>query len=320
MSDNILEVRDLKKTYHTKNGSTVEAVKGISFDVKRGQIFGFLGANGAGKSTTISMLTTQLVTSGGDAKIDGISIIDDPAKVRSKIGVVAQHNNLDRKLTARENLIFHAKYFGMDMTVANKKADEYLEKFGLAQRQNDYVSSYSGGMAQRLKIARAMMHTPEILFLDEPTTGLDPNYREILWENMMELNKQGTTIFLTTHYMEEPERFCEDIAIVNKGEIKAQGTSEQLKAMIPGKNIVSLKLDQVSDEDIRSAEALSQVQKVNYQGGALHLYLSEGQPDLDSIIKWTERQGRTMKNISLSTNTLDDVFLYLTGDAMNVAE
>jgi ABC-2 type transport system ATP-binding protein len=317
MADNILSVRDLKKTYHTKNGTTVEAVKGISFDVKRGEIFGFLGANGAGKSTTISMLTTQLKTSGGDAEIDGISVVKDPVKVRSKIGVVAQHNNLDRSLTAKENLLFHARYFGMDMNVAKKRADEYLEKFGLAERQNDYVSSYSGGMAQRLKIARAMMHRPEILFLDEPTTGLDPNYREILWEQMMELNKQGTTIFLTTHYMEEPERFCENIAIMDRGELKAMGTSDELKAMIPSKNIISLKLDQVTDEDIELAGQLPNVEKTAYQGGTLQLYLKDNQADFDSIIKWTESRGRTLKNISLSTSTLDDVFLYLTGGAIN---
>ncbi len=319
MADNILSVRDLKKTYGAKNGKRVEAVKGISFDVKRGEIFGFLGANGAGKSTTISMLTTQLSTSGGDASIDGISIVQDPARVRSKIGVVAQHNNLDRSLTARENLIFHAKYFGMDMGVANQRADEYLEKFGLSERQHDYVSSYSGGMAQRLKIARAMIHHPEILFLDEPTTGLDPNYREILWEQMMELNKQGTTIFLTTHYMEEPERFCDRIAIVNKGELKAIGTSEELKGMIPSKNIVSLKLDEVTEQDIELAETLPNVEKVAYQGGTLQLYLKDRAVDFDSIIKWTEARGRVLKNISLSTSTLDDVFLYLTGDSVNPA-
>lgn len=320
MTDNILSVRNLKKTYHAKNGTTIEAVKGISFDVKRGEIFGFLGPNGAGKSTTISMLTTQLKISGGDATIDGISVVNDPAKVRSKIGVVTQHNNLDRSLTARENLLFHAKYFGMDMDEAKKKADEYLEKFGLAQRQNDYVSSYSGGMAQRLKIARAMMHTPEILFLDEPTTGLDPNYREILWEQMLALNAQGTTIFLTTHYMEEPERFCKNIAIVNKGELMAMGTSEELKAMIPSKNIISLKLDKVTDEDIKLAGQLANVQKVAYQGGTLQLYLKNNQADFDGIIKWTEARGRKLKNISLSTSDLNDVFLYLTGNDINAAE
>ncbi len=233
MADNILSVRDLRKTYHTKSGSAVEAVRGVSFDVRRGEIFGFLGPNGAGKSTTISMLTTQLRTTGGDATIDGVSIVRDPVAARAKIGVVAQHNNLDRKLTARENLLFHARYFGMDPRKARSRADDLLQKFGLADRQDDYVSSYSGGMAQRLKIARAMMHSPDILFLDEPTTGLDPVYREILWEQMLQLNRQGTTIFLTTHYMEEPERFCEHIAMVAKGEVRAQGTAAELKALVP---------------------------------------------------------------------------------------
>jgi ABC-type multidrug transport system ATPase subunit len=183
-------------------------------------VFGFLGPNGAGKSTTISILTTQKTATAGEILIDGESLIKNPANARRKIGVVAQHNNLDRGLTARENLIYHANYFGMDKSTSNRKADEYLEKFGLTDRQHDYVKSYSGGMAQRLKIARAMMHTPDILYLDEPTTGLDPSYRAILWEQMTELNKAGTTIFLTTHYMEEPEQLCDRIAIVNQGELK----------------------------------------------------------------------------------------------------
>jgi ABC-2 type transport system ATP-binding protein len=244
-NDLILNVRDLKKTYRNKNGHEVEAVKGISFDVQRGEIFGFLGPNGAGKSTTISMITTQLAPTGGEILIDGISAIKDPVKARAKIGVVAQHNNLDRSLTARENLLFHARYFGMDKQVAQERADAYLKAFGLADRQNDYVSTYSGGMAQRLKIARAMMHAPEILFLDEPTTGLDPNYREILWEQMLKLNRQGTTIFLTTHYMEEPERFCKHIAIVDHGELKALGTNTELKALVPDSQTRHTTLDDV---------------------------------------------------------------------------
>lgn len=233
MSDIILDVKDLRKTFHTKDGKAVQAVQGISFSVSRGEIFGFLGPNGAGKSTSIAMLTTQLRADGGSILLDGTSVVDDPVTARGKIGIVAQHNNLDQSLTARENLLYHARYFGMDKQSAQKKADEYLEKFGLADRQNDYVKSFSGGMAQRLKIARAMMHTPEILFLDEPTTGLDPNYREILWDNMLELNRQGTTIFLTTHYMEEPERFCQHIAIIDRGKIQAQGSASQLEALVP---------------------------------------------------------------------------------------
>lgn len=232
-SSPILRVHNLEKTFHAKNGTVVKAVRGISFDVPRGEIFGFLGPNGAGKSTSIAMLTTQLKADKGEILLDGQSILQDPVTARRRIGVVTQHNNLDRSLTARENLLYHARYFGMDKDEAKKKADRYLEKFGLADRQNDFVRTFSGGMAQRLKIARAMMHAPEILFLDEPTTGLDPNYREILWENMLELNRQGTTIFLTTHYMEEPERFCQHIAMIDHGTIQAMGTAAELEAMVP---------------------------------------------------------------------------------------
>lgn len=317
MADDILVVKNLKKTFHGKNGSEVKAVRGISFSVKRGEIFGFLGPNGAGKSTTITMLTTGLKADEGEIMLDGISVIDHPEAARAKIGVVAQHNNLDRSLTARENLLYHARYFGMDKKVAEEKADEYLESFGLADRQNDYVSTYSGGMAQRLKIARAMMHTPDILFLDEPTTGLDPNYREILWEQMLKLNRQGTTIFLTTHYMEEPERFCRDIAIVSHGELKAMGTSDELKAMIPSRNIVTLKLDRLDDRLASDAAELENVQQAKIQNGSLQLYMADERPDFDRIIRWTESEGRTLQNISLSTSTLDDVFLYLTGSTIN---
>lgn len=313
MKSNILEVKGLKKTFKMPNGHKIEAVKGINFDVKRGEVFGFLGPNGAGKSTTISMLTTQRKATDGEILLDGESLIQHPARARKKIGVVAQHNNLDRGLTARENLIYHARYFGMDMSNANRKADEYLEKFGLADRQHDYVRSYSGGMAQRLKIARAMMHTPEILYLDEPTTGLDPSYRTILWEQMTELNRAGTTIFLTTHYMEEPEKLCDRIAIVNQGELKAIGTSDELKALIPSKNIVSLKLNRLEASYAEAAGRLPGVAKATIQNGILLLFIHDAQPDFNMIIDWTKNLGTELQNISLSTSTLDDVFIHLTG-------
>lgn len=313
MSKNILEIKNLKKEFIMGNNRKIEAVKGITFNVRRGEVFGFLGPNGAGKSTTISMLTTQKIATAGEILIDGKSLIKNPAEARRKIGVVAQHNNLDRGLTARENLIYHAKYFGMDTNTANKKADEYLEKFGLADRMNDYVRSYSGGMAQRLKIARAMMHTPDILYLDEPTTGLDPSYRSILWEQMAELNRAGTTIFLTTHYMEEPEQLCDRIAIVNQGELKALGTSTELKNMIPSNNIVSMKLANLKQDYAKAAKNLQGVEKAVIQNGMLQLYMKDSKPDFNKLIEWTKGLNTKLQNISLSTSTLDDVFIHLTG-------
>lgn len=311
--NNILEVKELKKIFTMKNGRKIEAVKNISFNVRRGEVFGFLGPNGAGKSTTISMLTTQKPATAGEILLDGESLIKNPANARRKIGVVAQHNNLDRGLTARENLIYHAKYFGMETNMANKKADEYLEKFGLADRQHDYVKSYSGGMAQRVKIARAMIHTPDILYLDEPTTGLDPSYRSILWEQMIELNKAGTTIFLTTHYMEEPEQLCDRIAIINNGELIALGTSSELKNMIPSNNIVSMKLSVLNDSYVESAKELPGVEKATIQSGLLQLYMKDAQPDFNRLVSWVKGLDTTLQNISLSTSTLDDVFIHLTG-------
>lgn len=192
-------------------------------------------------------------------------------------------------------------------------ADLYL----VNNRQHDCLRSYSGGMAQRLKIARAMMHTPEILYLDEPTTGLDPNYRAILWEQMNALNKAGTTIFLTTHYMEEPEKLCDRIAIVNQGELKAIGTSVELKKLVPSNNIVSLKLDPLSAEFADTARQLPGVFDVAVQGGTLLLYMHEAQPDFNRIIGWTKGLGASLQNISLSTVTLDDVFIHLTGKELD---
>lgn len=313
MYDSILRTDNLKKSFAMSKERKVEAVKGISFDVKRGEVFGFLGPNGAGKSTTISMVTTQLEPTSGKIFIDEQSILENPALARRKIGVVAQHNNLDRGLTARENLIYHAKYFGIDDKTANRRADEYLEKFGLTERQHDYVRSYSGGMAQRLKIARAIMHNPDILFLDEPTTGLDPSYRAILWDQMLALNKEGTTIFLTTHYMEEPEQLCDRIAIVNQGELKAIGTVGELKALIPSNNIVSIKLANLEPKFAKQAKDLPEVKNTAIKDDILLLYMKHNKPDFNQILDWVNKLDTPLQNISLSTSTLDDVFIHLTG-------
>src|SRR2546427_6324502 len=205
--ETVIAVEDLKKTYQAKARKSLEvkALEGISFEVGRGEFFGLLGPNGAGKTTTIGVLTTRIRPSGGSALVDRIDVARNPVAVKRRIGVVPQANNLDRSLTGRENLLFHAEYFGIPKRVREQRAQELLERFQLAERADEKPTVYSGGMAQRLKIARALMHDPAILFLDEPTTGLDPQARRAIWDLLLELNGRGQTMFLTTHYMEEAD-------------------------------------------------------------------------------------------------------------------
>src|SRR5947207_2048262 len=242
--ETVITVRDLKKTFKPKGrkGLEVKALDGISFDVSRGEFFGLLGPNGAGKTTTIGILTTRVVPSGGVSQIEGIDVAEDPVAVKRRIGVVPQVNNLDRSLTAREILLFHAEYFGVPKAVRESRALQLLERFELSNRGDEKIIGFSGGMEQRLKIARALMHDPAILFLDEPTTGLDPQSRRAMWDLLTELNSKGQTIFLTTHYMEEADQLCRRIAIIDHGKLLALDSPSQLKRSVPGGYLVELQL------------------------------------------------------------------------------
>src|SRR5436190_18362555 len=247
--DKVIVVEKLQKVYKPKSRKQtleVRAVDGISFEVDRGEFFGLLGPNGAGKTTTIGVLTTRVLPTGGRALIDGIDVRRDPVSVKRRIGVCPQVNNLDRSLTGRENLLFHAEYFGIPKRVREQRAQELLDRFQLAERADEKPTVYSGGMAQRLKIARALMHDPAILFLDEPTTGLDPQARRAIWDLLSELNAKGQTIFLTTHYMEEADQLCRRIAIMDQGRLLEMNTPSQLKAGVPGGYLIEL---QVQSED-----------------------------------------------------------------------
>lgn len=237
-----------------------------------------------------------------------------PIFAKSKVGVVAQHNNLDRGLTARENLIYHGQYFGMSQAEAANRADELLESFGLTDWKNDYVKSFSGGMAQRLKIARAIMHQPEILFLDEPTTGLDPAYREVLWQQVLRLNKEfNTTVFLTTHYMEEPERFSDKVAIYNKGVIKAIGTVQELRELVPSQTIISITLDYVTEEIVDEVKKLPNVISLSVKDEKnCIIYAENSKTVLNELLIWIENKHLSLESINLSATTLDDIFIYLT--------
>src|SRR5207248_7859623 len=239
-----IAVEDLRKTYQpkTRKGVEVKALDGISFEVSRGEFFGLLGPNGAGKTTTIGILTTRVVPTGGVASIEDVDVARDPVTVKRRIGVVPQVNNLDRSLTAKEILLFHAEYFGVPKHEREKHAQSLLERFELADRADEKINGFSGGMVQRLKIGRALMHDPALLFLDEPTTGLDPQSRRAMWDLLTELNQKGLTILLTTHYMEEADQLCGRTAIIDHGKVLALDSPAQLKRSVPGGYLVELQV------------------------------------------------------------------------------
>jgi ABC-2 type transport system ATP-binding protein len=234
----IVRVESLEKTY---SGRNVKAVAGVSFAVRSGEVFGLLGPNGAGKTTTIGILTTRILPTGGRAFVADIDIVRDPVSVKPHIAVVPQRNNLDRSLTARENLIFHGAYFGISRKERHERAERLLSEFGLIDRADEKVMVYSGGMAQRLLIARTLMHDPDILFLDEPTAGLDPQSRLFLWDIIRDLHAKGLTVLLTTHDMEEAEKLCGRVAIMDHGKILALDTPRKLSQLVPSGTRVELK-------------------------------------------------------------------------------
>lgn len=249
----------LTKTYP----GGVGAVNELELSVARGEIFGLLGPNGAGKTTTVGMLTTRVLPTAGRAIVEGIDVVAEPARVKQRIGVVSQTNTLDGRLNVWQNLYFHGRYFGMGAKKARAAADDMLETFGLTHRARSPVQALSGGMARRLMLARAILHQPAVMFLDEPTAGLDPQSRISLWDLMRGMNAEGRTILLTTHYMEEADRLCQRVAIVDDGKILALGTPSDLKRDFGG--VVSERDPKSSDGASRDLETVF----INLTGKAL---------------------------------------------------
>ncbi len=301
-SKTIIEVDELKKEY---NGLT--AVKGVSFDVGRGEIFGFLGPNGAGKTTTISMLCTLLRPTAGHATVNGFDVARDKLAVRRSIGLVFQDPSLDERLTAVENLRFHAMIYGVPKADRDKRIPVVLELVELEGRQNDLVRTFSGGMKRRLELARGLLHQPKMLFLDEPTLGLDPQTRHHIWEYVHQLKiEEGLSIFLTTHYMDEAEN-CDRVAIIDHGQLIAMDTPENLKEEIGGEVIMlSTRDNRAAADEIQNKFALKAVE-VN---GELSLQVADGNHFMPRLIKGLETE---VASISLRKPTLEDVFLKLTG-------
>lgn len=300
---NVIEVKKLVKKF-----DDITAVNGVSFDVQKGEIFGFLGPNGAGKSTTISMLATLLEPTSGKALINNFSVTEDRDEVRKSIGLVFQDPSLDDRLTAEENLRFHARLYGVSMENYKKRVEDVLELVELKDRRNDIVRTFSGGMKRRLEIARGLIHYPAVLFLDEPTIGLDPQTRAHLWEYILKLKKEKEmTIFMTTHYMNEAE-FCDRIAVIDRGKIVALDTPDNLKKKIGG-DIIRMKSAEKGrlKKEIKEKYDLSAKEG---EGGFMQIKVDNAETFMPRLFNELESK---IDSIEMRRPTLDDVFLSLTG-------
>ena len=301
----------LTKTYP---GTDFKAVDGLDLVVGAGEIFGLLGPNGAGKTTTAGMLTARVIPSSGSASVGGIDVVAHPALAKQLIGVVSQQNTLDRQLNCWENLYFHGRLFGMAAAECRRTADETLERFHLTKWAKASVFALSGGMAQRLMVARAIFHRPAVLFMDEPTAGLDPQSRLSLWEILGELNRDGQTILLTTHYMEEADQLCARVAIMDHGRILALDTPTALKATVGADTIVSVK---AAGEPSKLAAVLERevdgTTRVRQIDGGVELHVTGGSGLLPRVLAAADGAGFDVADLSVTEPTLETVFINLTG-------
>ena len=291
----------------------VEAVAGIDLQVRRGEIFGFLGPNGAGKTTTVRMLCTLLPPTEGRAAVAGLDVRTRGAEVRRRIGVALQEIGLDPVQTGRELLELQCGLYGITGRRAQERARELLDLVGLADAAQRRTKTYSGGMKRRLDLATALVHSPEVLFLDEPTTGLDPASRLTVWEEVRRINATGTTVFLTTQYLEEADQLCDRLAIIDEGRIVAEGTPEQLKGEM-GHDAVSIALAGADAAATRTAlSSLPGLEQVVEEAGGLALYVEDGAGSVAEIVRRLDREGIEVGALSVARPSLDDVFLRATG-------
>jgi ABC-2 type transport system ATP-binding protein len=307
----VIRTVDLTKVYP---GTDFKAVDSLNLSVYRGEIFGLLGPNGAGKTTTAGMLTTRVLPTSGQAVVGGIDVVAHPALAKQVIGVVTQQNTLDRALTVWENLYYHGRLFGMPSRDAKQAADQLLDQFQLAKWAKKSVFALSGGMAQRLMVARSILHKPDILFLDEPTAGLDPQSRIALWEILGALHAGGQTILLTTHYMEEADQLCDRLAIMDHGKILALDTPAGLKASVGADSIVTV---HASGDLARLATVLQSevagVTSVNQVDNSLQVHVKGASSVVPPIVTSAERNGFQLQDLSVAEPTLETVFINLTG-------
>jgi ABC-2 type transport system ATP-binding protein len=307
----VIRTHALRKVY---DGADFAAVDGLDLGVRRGEIFGLLGPNGAGKTTTAGMLTTRVIPTSGSAFVGAIDVVSQPALAKQLIGIVSQQNTLDRQLNVWENLYFHGRLFGISAADSRRTADELLEKMRLSKWAKASVFALSGGMAQRLMMARAIFHRPAVLFLDEPTAGLDPQSRLALWEILGELNREGQTILLTTHYMEEADELCDRVAIMDHGKILALDTPAGLKRSVGADTIVTVKaagkMDVLAD---RLKDAIGEITHTRTIEGGVELHLRQAERLVPRVVNAAESAGFDLADLSVAEPSLETVFISLTG-------
>lgn len=296
----------------TADGSIV-ALDALDLTVGQGEFFGLLGPNGAGKTTTIGILTTRVRPSGGSAYVHGQDVVTHAVPVRQRIGVVPQRPNPDRGLNVLENLLFHAAYFGFSRTASLQRAQELLHRLGLGDRADAKVDHLSGGQQQRLMIARALVHEPQVIFLDEPTVGLDPQARLSLWEILRGLHAEGRTIVMTTHYMEEADQLCDRIAIVDRGQLLACDVPDELKRKAPGGTLVEITLDGPAEPVLAAARAVPGILSAEAEQQVLRVYHPTGGAAVAQLIGAAQSAGRLVTNIHLAPPSLETLFVSLTG-------
>ena len=305
-----VEANNLHKTFTSKKES-VEAVKGVSFSVEQGEVFSILGPNGAGKSTTILMLTTLLGISKGTASIMGLDVEKQDKEVRTKIGVALQDTGIDLLLTARELLYTTGRLWGLNKQESNTRTEELLQLVGLTESADRRVKTYSGGMKRRLDLGLSLVNEPEVLFLDEPTTGLDPASRRVIWDEIKRLNNNGVTVILTTQYLEEADELSDRLLIIDKGVVATEGTSDELKASVGG-DVVTFDFEK--EENVEVAKRLIDNAKVNQK--QLRITVENGAEHIPIFMKTFTENKLNVKSVSANKPTLDDVFLKVTGFSM----
>jgi ABC-2 type transport system ATP-binding protein len=312
----MIETHDLRRTFKTRGkGGDVEAVRGVDLRIGAGETFGFLGPNGAGKTTTLRMLATLLKPTSGSATVAGADLAREPQEVRRRIGYVPQGGSTDPSETGRGELVIQGRLYGMDKPAAERRAAEVLVALDLDAAADRYINTYSGGMKRRLDVGLGIVHRPSVLFLDEPTTGLDPQARARMWDEIRGLRALGTTVFLTTHYLEEADALADRLAIIDHGTIVAEGTADELKRQVAG-DVITLGVDGAVEHVLEAVRRQPFVREATGENDVVRLYVDQGDTAVPQLIRILDGVGLQARSLTLARPSLDDVFLRQTGRSL----